>query len=165
MFIKISLHNNKSLIVGSIYRPPNSDINYMEKIKSTVDNVWRKNRTSVVWLGGDINLPDICWKTQFINGHQNALRINSTFLKLVQDNHLEQVVTFPTRKDHMLDLLLTSRPSLVNQCEPLPGIGDHDIVYIDSDITAKINKPVKRKIFFWKKAIITEQAEKARKMN
>jgi hypothetical protein len=39
MFIKISLHNNKSLIVGSIYRPPNSDINYMEKIKSTVDNV------------------------------------------------------------------------------------------------------------------------------
>ena len=36
----------------------------MEKIKSTVNNVLRKNRTSVVWLGGDINLPDICWKTQ-----------------------------------------------------------------------------------------------------
>jgi hypothetical protein len=51
IFIKISLHNNKSLIVGSIYRPPNSDINYMEKIKSIVDNVLRKNRTSIVSYG------------------------------------------------------------------------------------------------------------------
>ena len=132
IFIKISLHNNKSLIVGSIYRPPNSDINYVEKIKSTVDNVLRKNRTSVVWIGGDINLPDICWKTQSIIGHQNTLRINSTVLDLVQDNHLEQVVTFPSRKEHALDLFLTNRPSLVNRCESLPGL---DIVYIDSNIT------------------------------
>ena len=51
IFIKISLHNNKSLIVGSIYRPPNSDINNMEKIKSIVDNVLRKNTTSIVSYG------------------------------------------------------------------------------------------------------------------
>jgi hypothetical protein len=86
----------------------------MDKIKSTVDNVLRKNRTSVVWLGGDINLTDICWKTQSIIGHQITLRINSTFLDLVQDNHLEQIFTFPTRKDHMLDLFLTIGSSLVN---------------------------------------------------
>ena len=49
--------------------------------------------------------------------------------------------------------------------EPLPGIGDHDIVYIDTDITAKINKPVKRKIFIWKKADAKEQVEKAMKLN
>jgi hypothetical protein len=78
----------------------------MEKIKYTVDNVIRKNRTSVVWRGGDINLPDICWKTQSSIGHQNTLRINSTFLDLAQDNILEQVVTFPTRKEHTLDLFL-----------------------------------------------------------
>jgi hypothetical protein len=85
------------------------------------------------------------------------LQINSTFLDLVQDNHLEQVITFPTRKEHTLDLFLTNRHSLVNRCKPLPGIGDHDIVYIDSDIhvTAKINKPVKRKIFIWKKTNTT----------
>ena len=33
----------------------------------------------------------------------------------------------------------------------LPGIGDHDIVYIDSDITANINKPVKEKYLFGKR--------------
>ena len=52
----------------------------------------------------------------------------------------------------MLDLFLTNRPSLVNRCEPLPGLGDHEIVYIDTDISAKLNKPVKRKIYIWKKA-------------
>lgn len=32
IFVKISLHNNKSLIVESMYRPPNSDLAYMEDL-------------------------------------------------------------------------------------------------------------------------------------
>ena len=43
-------------------------------------------------------------------------------------------------------------------------LGDHHIVYIDTDITAKINKPIKRKIHIWKKANIEEQVEKAKNM-
>ena len=78
--------------------------------------------------------------------------MNNTFLELVQDNHLEQVATFPTRHENTLDIFLTNRPSLVNRCEPLPGLGDHEIVYIDTDISAKLNKPVKMKIYIWKKA-------------
>ncbi|CAG2241231.1 unnamed protein product [Mytilus edulis] len=66
---------------------------------------------------------------------------------------------FSNKKNHTLDLFLTNRPSLVNRCEPLPGIGDHDIVYIDTDITAK------EKIFIWKKADAKEQVEKAMKLN
>lgn len=65
------------------------------------------------------------------------------FLDLIHDticSNLEQIVSFPTRKDHVLVLFMTNRPSLVNRCEPLPGIVDHDIVYID--ITA---------IFFYSK--------------
>lgn len=62
------------------------------------------------------------------------------FLDLIHDSNLEQipVVSFPTRKDHVLDLFMTNRPSLVNRCEPLPGIVDRDIVYID--ITAHHSK-------------------------
>lgn len=63
------------------------------------------------------------------------------FLDLIHDticSNLEQIVSFPTRKDHVLDLFMTNRPSLVNRCEPLPGIVDHDIVYID--ITASKDK-------------------------
>lgn len=60
------------------------------------------------------------------------------FLDLIHDSNLEQIVSFPTRKDHVLDLFITNRPSLLNRCEPLPGIVDHDIVYID--ITAHYSK-------------------------
>ena len=143
IFVKISLLNNKSLITGSIYRPPNSDNEYMEKIKCAVDDIAKKHRSSVVWLGGDLNLPDISWNSDSVTiaGHQNPVSLNNKFLELVQDNHLEQVVTFPTRHENTLDLFLTNRPSLVNICEPLPGLGDHEIVYIDTDISAKLIKP------------------------
>jgi hypothetical protein len=154
IFVKISLLNNKSLITGSIYRPPNSDNEYMEKIKCAVDDIAKKHRSSVVWLGGDLNLSDISWNSDSVTiaGHQNPVSLNNKFLELVQDNHLEQVVTFPTRHENTLDLFLTNRPSLVNICEPLPGLGDHEIVYIDTDISAKLIKSFKRKIYIWKKA-------------
>jgi hypothetical protein len=90
-----------------------------------VDDITKKHRSSVVWLGGDLNLPDISWNSDSVTiaGHQNPVSLNNTFLELVQDNHLEQVVTFPTRHENTLDLFLTNRPSLVNICEPLPGLG------------------------------------------
>lgn len=88
------------------------------------------------------------------------------FLDLIHDticSNLEQIVSFPTRKDHVLDLFMTNRPSLVNRCEPLPGIVDHDIVYID--ITAKINKLTQRKINVWEKADNTKLEEMTRSIN
>ena len=66
------------------------------------------------------------------------------------------MVNFPTRGTNILDLFATNRPSLVNRCPPLPGLGDHDIVFIDSDITAKRTKPTQRKIYLWKKANIKD---------
>lgn len=81
------------------------------------------------------------------------------FLDLIHDSNLEQIVSFPTRKDHVLDLFMTNRPSLVNRCEPLPGIVDHD------DITAKINKLTQRKINLWEKADNTKLEELTRSIN
>lgn len=86
------------------------------------------------------------------------------FLDLIHDticSNLEQIVSFPTRKDHVLDLFMTNRPSLVNRCEPLPGIVDHDIVYID--ITA--SKLTQRKINLWEKADNTKLEELTRSIN
>ena len=46
----------------------------------------------------------------------------------------------------------TNRPSLINRCEAIPGISDHEIVFVDSNIAISRPKPVKRKIYMWKKA-------------
>ena len=62
-----------------------------------------------------------------------------------------QLVTFPTRESNTLDIFATNRPTLINKCISVPGISDHDAVYIESYITAKYKKPAKRKIYLWDK--------------
>ena len=76
-------------------------------------------------FGGDFNLPDI---------DNYPIPINKSILDMIQDLGAEQMVDFPTRKDNILDIFVTNRPSLVNKCSPIPGLGDHDIVLIDANI-------------------------------
>jgi hypothetical protein len=75
---------------------------------------------------------------------------------VVADEGLEHIVDFPTRKDNTLDLMLTSHPAFKLQCKPLPAIGnsDHDIVLLDMACKLFKPKPIRRKIFLWKKADI-----------
>ena len=61
-------------------------------------------------------------------------------------------LSFPTRINNALDVFLTNRPTLVNKCEPIPGISDHDTaVFVDSNILPKRQRPIKRKIHKWGK--------------
>ena len=73
-------------------------------------------------------------------------------LDLFNNAGFEQLVTFPTRRNNILDIFATNRPTLLNKCLPIPGISDHEAVYIETMITAKYNPPVRRKIFLWSKA-------------
>ena len=57
-----------------------------------------------------------------------------------------------------LNLFFTNRPSLVNKCLPLPGLSDHDIVLVDTNITPASQKPLKRLIYLWKKVNLTNMA-------
>ena len=49
-------------------------------------------------------------------------------MDILDDYSLVQIVTEPTRHDNVLDLILTSNPTLVSKVECLPGLSDHDIV-------------------------------------
>lgn len=151
VFIKLALSKTRSLIVGSAYRPPSNSTEYMETLCNLLVNLEKSHKNSVIWLGGDFNLPDIDWKAITVKGHQYPETINRQFLDMLNRCGLQQEVTFPTRNSNILDLFLTNRPSLVSRCTCLPGIGDHDIVYIESDVTPRRNKPVRRKIFLWKR--------------
>ena len=41
---------------------------------------------------------------------------------------------------------------MTTRCTTLPGLGDHDIVFVESSASAKRSKPAKRRIHLWKKA-------------
>jgi hypothetical protein len=78
--------------------------------------------------------------------------MNKFFIDTIQEISMEQIVDFPTRLDNILDLVLTTHPSLVNKCKPLPGIVDHDIVLIDTSIEVTRSKTPRHKVYIWKSA-------------
>lgn len=165
VFVKIQATNGKPLLVGSLYRPPNSNLEYMEQMCSDISSLYAANKSAIIWLGGDLNLPDINWKNVAIEGSRYPQAISDTFLEMTKECGLEQKILFPTRMDNTLDLFLTNRPSLVNRCEPLPGLSDHDIPYIDSNVIAKRQKPTKRKIYIWKRANMEDLLTGAENIN
>ena len=78
--------------------------------------------------------------------------MNKFFIDTIQEISMEQTVDFPTRLDNIIELVFTTHPSLVNECKPLPGIGDHDIILTDKSIEVTRSKTPRHKIYIWKSA-------------
>ncbi|XP_038064967.1 uncharacterized protein LOC119735343 [Patiria miniata] len=138
--------------LAGIYRPPRSNENYLECLCSSIRNISSNNRKSIVWIGGDLNLPDIEWSSSSVIGHRYPQSLSNNFITTLAESGLDQIVSFPTRLDNTLDLFLTNRPSCINKCLPIPGISDNEIVFVDTDIKPKRQRPVRRKIYLWNKA-------------
>ena len=60
---------------------------------------------------------------------------------MMQTCCLQQCVKEPTRNENILDIFLTKRPSLLNKCSTIPGLGDQDAVYVETNAKAQIRKP------------------------
>ena len=71
---------------------------------------------------------------------------------LVTTFNLEQQQKLPTRADRVLDLFCTNKPGLTKSIHVIPGLSDHEIVCVDCDLRARINKKPPRKIHLWSKA-------------
>ena len=150
--VKITTVRKNPLIIISAYRPTNKDEVYISSLCDTISDITHSNPTATIWCAGDFNVPDIDWKTDSATSVRYPLAISERVLNLVHECNFEQMVDFPTREDNTLDLFMTNRPSLINRCEPIPGVSDHEIVYVDSEVLAKRQKPIRRKIYLWSKA-------------
>jgi len=146
------ISGEQSFIVCALYRPTNNNLEYMVALNQAIESVYTDNPRSAIWIAGDINLPDIEWATDEIVGHQYSAALNEKFLEMKARTGLEQIIDFPTRGNNTLDVILTNRPSLINCCEPMPGLSDHSVVYADWNIIARKQKLIRRKIFLWKRA-------------
>lgn len=101
-----------------------------------------------VLLGrGDLNLPDINWFLQSIEGIWNSVTINQRFLSCVHHFALEQMVYFQTRLNATLNLFMTIIPFLVDKCRPAPGVGDNDIVLVTFFASVRRSRPIQHKIY------------------
>jgi hypothetical protein len=49
----------------------------------------KNNKSSVLWLNGDFNLPDIDWEANNITVSQNSKEINETYMEIIAENFLK----------------------------------------------------------------------------
>jgi hypothetical protein len=123
---KINLVRNHPLVVCCAYRPPNRNTQYHEDLCCEIKSIAAENKDAVLWIAGDLNLPDIEWSSESIIGNRYPKIFNEIMLDMTNDLAVEQMVNFPTRNTNILDIFLTNRPSLISRCEPVPGISDHE---------------------------------------
>ena len=154
-FVAVSLNCKdlkKPIILGCMYRPTDNKADYTQDLCNAVSDLSSRFKDHIIWLGGDTNLPDIDWNTDTITGHNYLVSINKAYIDTFNHIGCEQMVNFPTRVNNILDIFCTNRPSLVDRISTVPGLSDHDIVLVDTNILPARQKPVKRKIFLWKRA-------------
>ena len=152
VYCQIPLAGKPPTIVGCVYRPPENDLETCGLINREIREIKSKFKKSLIWVGGDFNLPDINWNSYSIKSYKYLKEINEAFLDTFNDSGLRQTVDAPTRGENVLDIFLTNCPDLVNSSAVSAGVGDHDAVYITSSWHIKRRKPIKRTIRLWKKA-------------
>ncbi|CAG2244059.1 unnamed protein product [Mytilus edulis] len=102
--------------------------------------------------GGDFNLPGWDWNNRSLKPNTTYPHLHYFFGNSLDDTCLTQIVDVPTRKDNILDLIITNLPNQVQRVEVIPGLSDHDIVFAEFAIASSKLKQKPRIIPLYKKA-------------
>ena len=106
----------KPVLFSIFYRPPSSDIQYMNEMKNLLQNVRQKYPNRSLILCGDFNVPGIDWINNIVLTNS---KLENEVLSIVQDNLLTQcvheVTRFNDRSANCLDLVFTSDPGLIGE--------------------------------------------------
>jgi hypothetical protein len=65
-----------------------------EKIRNDFVHLKTLAKHNSLWIAGDFNLPDINWNKMTIEGSTYPNHINKSFVDIVQDLCMEQIVDF-----------------------------------------------------------------------
>ena len=127
---------------------------YVDELIRYLTKINDDHRNDTFWIAGNLNLPDIDWKTMTYSSNHNSL--NSKIIDLTYDLGIEQTIHFPTRKTKTLDIFFTNYPSTLLSAKPLSSLGDHDIILAEIKIKPDRLRPTKREIPLWKKVDIVK---------
>ena len=123
LWVKIKDRSSKGhLVAGVCCRPPDQEEAVDEAFLLQLQEV---SRSWALVLMGDFKHPDICWDSGVVGGRQSR-----RFLESVEDNFLVQVIDGPTRREALLDLVLTSAEESIREINIGGSLGcsDHALV-------------------------------------
>ena len=163
LWIEVQLKNQRKLLLSTFYRPPSSDDEYLKLFDASLLDIRTRtanNPNHTIIVGGDFNLPDINWEHNCVSASSSKKKLHDSFLSTLADHNLSQMVTEPTREDHILDLMLTNNPSIIKSVHILPGFSDHEFVLSDSNLAPSYTRKLPRKIHLFSKANWAEVRQK-----
>ena len=117
-------HNAEKVLLGCIYRSPNSSPTNTENLKSLLSSQLIQTYDKIC-IVGDFNLPSIRWDGEWTNEEDDS------FIECIRDAYLFQQVQKPTRARHgqtsnILDLVLVNDQDLTSEIEHLDPLGKSD---------------------------------------
>jgi len=137
LFVILKSYNNLSpVLVGNIYRSPNSSVENDDKLYNLFKYI-DHNFNIPKLIMGDFNFPNINWyPSEFgANASCSGLSLNEMrFVNSIRENSLYQHVVYPTRQrgsdtPHILDLVISSDNFLsdISHLSPI-GYSDHCVL-------------------------------------
>ena len=67
------LPNCSPLIIIAFYQPPYNDNEYMENLCDSFGCIIIRYNNLIIWLAGNLNLPNIDWSNNIVNGNESLL--------------------------------------------------------------------------------------------
>ena len=123
IWVEIKCKQRQPVLISSMYRPPSSCIEFVDKVGDIIDKASCERKEMIVT--GDFN-----YDVSISDGVVNSNPITSCF-DLFQ---MTQLINEPTRITEStrttIDLIFSSHPELINECGVLPVLlSDHYLVY------------------------------------
>ncbi|CAG2218191.1 unnamed protein product [Mytilus edulis] len=143
------MKDKKDLTIGSFYMP-HRNMEHIKELDKSLDHISNKNQTII--LTGDFNCPDINWNTMSVNQNAQDKEIQRALMEVIISHSLTQIHETPTRGNNLLDIVLTSNPSLIKTSSNAPGISDHDMIVTDCDTKPHYQSKKPRKCYIYSKA-------------
>lgn len=118
------------LVIGAVYRPPNSHVDVMESLYDFMGTLVKKYK--LIILAGDFNLAYIDWEHGLVT--RGGCESSERLIDMCFDFNLTQIVKTATRQggncESILDLGLVSSDIASREfsCDVVDGISDHKVV-------------------------------------
>ena len=121
-------YGEQKIIICSTYRPPTTDSTYLQNLILIFKDLIHANPATPIWIGGDLNLPNIDWSTNSITDNRYPLILCDQILDFVTDYGFSQLVQSHTRNNNIFAIFFTNKSLFIEFCDVIPGISDHEIV-------------------------------------
>ena len=104
------------LHVAAFYKPPQDpadNLNGLEKALDHLKDFSHHNTKATVLVGGDFHTGDIDWDSLAVKPNSDQKGISECIISFLCDARLTQIQLEPTHQGKVLELLCTSKPSLL----------------------------------------------------